>query len=177
MLHYFAYGSNLHPVRLTERVPSTTFVGAVELAHHDLAFHKKSHDGSGKCNLLHTGAESDRAHGAIYQLDPEHKALLDMYEGKGSGYMDSPLMVQHQGQNYSCFTYLAQPSHVVDHLQPYHWYKKLVLLGARYCQFPDSYLAAIESVKSIDDPDESRRKEHDVLIKKILHFCDDPLTG
>ena len=177
MLHYFAYGSNLHPVRLTERVPSTKFVGTVKLTHHDLAFHKKSHDGSGKCNLLYTGSESDRVHGAIYELDPGHKALLDRYEGKGSGYMDSPLKVQHQGQNYSCFTYLAQPSHIVDHLQPYHWYKKLVLLGAGYCQFPDSYLAAIESVKSIDDPDESRRKEHDVLIKKILRFCDDALTG
>ena len=80
-----------------------------------------------------------------------------------------------QGKSYNCFTYLAQPSHIVDHLQPYHWYKKLVLLGARYYQFPHSYLAAIESVKSIDDPDESRRKQHDVLIKKILRFCDDPL--
>lgn len=173
MLHYFAYGSNLHPVRLKERVPSIKLVGTVELAHHDLAFHKKSHDGSAKCNLLHTGVDSDRVHGAIYQLDPGHKTLLDWYEGKGSGYMDSPLKVQYQGQNYSCFTYIAQPSHIVDHLQPYHWYKKLVLLGARYCQFPHSYLAAIESVKSIDDPDLSRTNEHDVLIKKILRFRDD----
>lgn len=173
MLHYFAYGSNLHPVRLVERVPSARFVGTVELTHHDLLFHKKSHDGSGKCNLLRTGAESDRVHGAIYALDPEHKVLLDRHEGKGSGYMDNPLKVQHQGMDYSCFTYLAQPSYIVDHLQPYHWYKKLVLLGALYCQFPHSYVAAIESVKSIDDPDDSRRKEHDVLIKKILRFSDD----
>ena len=36
MLHYFAYGSNLHPVRLKERVPSIKLVGTVELAHHDL---------------------------------------------------------------------------------------------------------------------------------------------
>jgi hypothetical protein len=52
-----------------------------------------------------------------------------------------------------------------------------VLLGARYCQFPQSYLAAIESVKSIDDPDLSRTNEHDVLIKKILRFRDDSLSG
>ena len=170
MLHYFAYGSNLHPVRLTERVPSARFVGAVGLVHHDLAFHTISHDGSAKCNLLHTGADSDLVHGAIYQLAPEHKALLDEYEGRGSGYMDKPLQVQHQGQDYSCFTYLAQPSYIVDHLQPYHWYKKLVLLGAHYLQFPQSYLASIESIKSIDHPDLSRRKEPEVLIKKILDF-------
>jgi len=177
MLHYFAYGSNLHPVRLTERVPSAKLVGKVELAHHDLAFHKQSHDGSGKCNLLKTGAASDLVHGAIYELDPEHKDVLDQYEGKGFGYMDNSINVHHQGRNYSCFTYLAQPSHIVDHLQPYHWYKKLVLMGARYLQFPHSYVSSIESVKSIDDPNENRRNEHDVLIKKILHFRDTPLMG
>jgi hypothetical protein len=52
-----------------------------------------------------------------------------------------------------------------------------VLLGAHYLQFPHSYIAAIESVKSIDDPDESRTKEHDDLIRKILHFCDNPIPG
>ena len=176
MLHYFAYGSNLHPVRLMERVPSARLVGTVELGHHDLAFHKQSHDGSGKCNLLRTGDDSDLVHGAIYTLEPAHKEALDKYEGNGFGYTDNPINVHHQGQDYSCFTYLAQETHIVDHLQPYHWYKKLVILGARYLQFPHSYVASIESVNSIDDPDEIRRKEHDALIKKILHFCDNPLT-
>ena len=177
MLHYFAYGSNLHPIRLSERVPSANLVGTVELPHHNLAFHKQSHDGSGKCNLLYTGDESDLIHGAIYSLDPEHKERLDYFEGNGLGYIDKPIKVHHQGKDYNCFTYFAQPSHIADHLQPYHWYKDLVLLGARHLQFPDYYVSSIESVKSIDDPNEKRRKEHDALINKIHLFRDNPLTG
>ena len=41
MIHYFAYGSNLHPLRLTDRVHCADLVGSVELASHQLAFHKQ----------------------------------------------------------------------------------------------------------------------------------------
>ncbi len=41
MIHYFAYGSNLHPVRLIERVPSASLVGVIGISKHRLAFHKK----------------------------------------------------------------------------------------------------------------------------------------
>lgn len=176
MLTYFAYGSNLHPLRLTERVPSARMIGSVELANHRLAFHKRSHDGSGKCNLQQTGMGTDRVFGAIYDLDPEHKPLLDRHEGVGSGYLDEPLEIVYQGQTYDCFTYRAQTSHIVDHLLPYHWYKQLVLLGARYCEFPPAYIAAIEAVSSIDDADAERSEAHDVLIQKMLGFSDDSLS-
>ena len=75
VLYYFAYGSNLHPVRLLERVPSAQLVGGMlSWSQHRLAFHKKSQDGSSKCNLVHTGEESDEVYGAIYQMDSAHKA-------------------------------------------------------------------------------------------------------
>lgn len=113
--------------------------------------------------------------GAIYAFDPEHKPLLDRYEGVGSGYMDEPIEIVYQGQTYDCFTYRAQSSHIVDHLLPYHWYKQLVLLGTRYCQFPADYIAAIEAVSSIEDADAERCEAHDVLIQKMLSFSDDSL--
>ena len=169
MIHYFAYGSNLHPVRLRERVPSAKLVGATEFSKHCLSFHKKSHDRSGKCNLFHTGAESDLIYGAIYRIDPAHRSVLDRFEGKGNGYIDNQITLQFQRQEYSCFTYIAQESHIADDLKPYDWYKKLVILGARHMQFPDSYVSSIESVESMEDPDEVRRKEHDTLIEKIIN--------
>lgn len=168
MIHYFAYGSNLHPMRLMERVPSAKLVGVIELGKHSLTFQKKSNDGSSKCNLLKTGAETDLVYGAIYEVDPEHKSELDCFEGKGCGYIDSQIMLQHQGKEYTCFTYFAQRSHVFDNLKPYHWYKKLVVLGARYLQFPGSYVLSIEAVESVEDPDEERREEMDALIEKIV---------
>jgi len=170
MIHYFAYGSNLHPLRLKERVPSAELVGTVELKQYCLTFHKKSHDDSSKCNIIETDSKFDVVHGAIYKLKTEHKNNLDKFEGKGFGYLDSQILLHHEGQPYDCFTYLAQESHITDELKPYHWYKELVVLGAKYLQFPERYISSIESVKSIEDPDISRRKEKIGLINNIVKY-------
>ena len=170
MLYYFAYGSNLHPVRLTERVVSAELLGVVELSHYRLAFQKRGWDGSSKCNLVHTGHESDGIHGALYQIDSGHKPALDVFEGKGNGYDDRQLTVEFQGQDFSCFTYVAQTSHIENGLKPYHWYKELVVLGARHLQFPNAYVRSIESIESVEDPDETRREHHNLLIEKIVNF-------
>lgn len=168
MIYYFAYGSNLHPVRLTERVPSGELVGVASYPHHQLTFHKRSHDGSSKCNMFYSGSESDVVHGALYKINPEHKPALDRFEGLGNGYLDHQITVNCHGSEYPCFTYLAQPSHIVDNLRPYHWYKTLVVLGARYFEFPDSYIASIEAVASVEDPDMARKKEMDALIERMI---------
>ena len=170
MIYYFAYGSNLHPMRLRERVSSAELVGVAEHPNHKLTFHKKSNDDSSKCNMFSSGNESDLIHGAIYKLNPEHKNKLDKFEGKGYGYIDNQIMVKHNGNEYTCFTYLAQQSHIVDNLKPYHWYKKLVVLGAQYLEFPRSYISSIEVVESMEDPNQKRRKEKEVLIENIIKY-------
>lgn len=171
MIHYFAYGSNLHPLRLIERVPSASLIGVAGIRAHRLSFHKKGKDNSSKCNLLKTGSESDLVHGALYEIDPAHKAVLDGYEGNGFGYTDNSLAVEHNGREYSCFTYQAQESHIVEHLKPFHWYKELVVLGAIYLKFPQAYIASIRSVASVPDPDSQRRQEHESLIEKLADTC------
>lgn len=170
MIHYFAYGSNLHPLRLLERVPSANLVGPVQQSRHRLAFHKRGQDGSGKCNLFSTGSGSDLVYGALYTLDPEHKNALDRCEGLGCGYMENRITVQYQGRDYPCFTYIAEQSHIVDSLKPFHWYKQLVILGAKYLRFPDPYISAIEGVGSVDDPDAGRKKQGEALIAKITTY-------
>jgi hypothetical protein len=170
MLYYFAYGSNLHPVRLTARVSSANLLGTTRLAGHRLVFHKRGSDDSGKCTLQHTGSEADSVFGAIYKMAREHKILLDRIEGIGCGYSEHQVRVRHHEQEYDCFTYLAQPSHLVDNLLPYHWYKELVVIGAQYLQFPDTYIASIEMVDSVDDPVSERNKEHELLICMAKRF-------
>jgi hypothetical protein len=59
LLYYFSYGSNLHPVRLTERIFSATLIGTVKLKKYRLEFHKKRKDKSGKCNLMKSSLEND----------------------------------------------------------------------------------------------------------------------
>ena len=170
MINYFAYGSNLHPLRLMERVPSANLIGAAKLSKHVLAFHKKGRDDSGKCNLLKTGSEADLVHGAIYELDQEHKSLLDEFESRGCGYMDERINLFYEGKEYDCFTYYAQQLHIVENIKPYHWYKTLVLLGTRYLQLPHEYVNSIEQVESIEDANEERKLESEVLIEKIMEF-------
>ncbi len=53
-IKYFAYGSNMSSRRLMDRVPSAQFVSIGKLGEHRLRYHKKSKDGSGKCDIEHT---------------------------------------------------------------------------------------------------------------------------
>ena len=170
MVYYFAYGSNLHPMRLMQRVPSAKLIGVTEHPDHKLTFHKKSSDDSSKCNMFNSGNESDLIYGAIYKLKSEHKNGLDKFEGKGYGYIDRLITLKHNGIEYTCFTYIAQESHIADNLKPYHWYKKLVILGAQYLKFPGSYISSIEDVESMEDPDSTRRKEQEELIEIIINY-------
>ena len=169
-IHYFAYGSNLHPVRLIERVPSAVLIGVCELPGFRLTFHKKSNDGSSKCNMFSASKETDVVHGAIYEINNEHKQNLDKFEGKGYGYIDTQISILHDETQYNCFTYIAQQSHIVDNLAPYHWYKNMVILGAKYLNFPTNYVSLIESVISKEDPDEKRRKEKNILLERMTKF-------
>ena len=107
--------------------------------------------------MFNSAAESDVIYGAIYKLDHEDKKELDRFEGKGYGYIDNQILLKHNGNEYSCFTYLAQQSHIVDNLKPYHWYKNLVILGAQYLKFPERYISSIEEIESMEDPDQERR--------------------
>jgi len=170
VLYYFAYGSNLHPMRLIERVPSAELVDVVPLRQYRLAFEKKSQDGSSKCNLVRSDEKSDTVYGAIYHIDSSHKQTLDGFEGRGHGYLDDSLTVELQGKAYSCFTYFAQTSHIEHDLMPYHWYKNLVVLGAKHLQFPDVYVRSIQMIESVEDPDETRREHHNQLIEKMVNF-------
>ena len=170
MIHYFAYASNLHPMRLKERVPSAKLIGMTTLDSHRLTFHKRSVDGSSKCNIFDTGSATDVVHGAVYEIALEHKSDLDRFEGKGSGYIDNQIILSHKEQEYLCFTYVAQLSHIVDNLKPYHWYKEPIVLGANYLGFPDAYVSSVVSVESTEDPDQHRRLEKEALLHKMKSF-------
>ena len=162
--YYLAYGSNLHPRRLVERVPSAKALGVVELSCYRLAFHKRSSDGSGKCMFYSEQGNDHKLYCVLYQLDAREKPALDAVEGLGMGYIAEQIKVDFAGKSYKPFIYNVDPTFIVPDLLPYSWYKKLVLAGAKYHGFPASYIASIESVRSIVDQDEMRSSEHLVLL-------------
>jgi cupin 2 domain-containing protein len=162
-LHYFAYGSNLHPARLLARVPSAEFVEVAVWPDRELRFCKRSADGSAKCTLV--PALGSRAFGAVYRLEQADKSLLDGIEGLGQGYEEHwqglPL-----GEGVArTFHYAAADDYIEPSLQPYHWYKQMVLAGAHYHEFPARYIESIERVASIEDPDPLRRAQNEAILE------------
>ena len=160
-VRYAAYGSNLHPLRLAERIASARLFGTAFLPGWALRFHKLSKDGSGKCNIVPGG---DGVHLAIFDISPADKAVLDAIEGVGSGYLSRDLDVPGVGP---CAAYVAQASHVDDSLLPYDWYRQLVLLGAQANGFPSSYVDGIRAVPGRADPDRRRVALNRRLIEAI----------
>ena len=166
-VYYLAYGSNLHPLRLAARVTRARLLGAVEVPGHRLAFHKRGVDGSGKCHVYAEQEQSDRMHGVLYEIDKRGKATLDRDERKNRGYREQVVKVSLHGVTWEPYLYVAQSSHVDSGLIPYHWYKSLVLAGARYHGFPAEYVQAIEATPSIVDPNIERARENEELLKMM----------
>ena len=160
-MRYAAYGSNLHPVRLGERLPSARLLGTGHLPDWSLRFHKLSRDASGKCSIV---PGDNGVHFAIFDISEHDKLELDRIEGVGSGYAAASLHIPSFGD---CATYIAEATYVDDALRPYDWYREFVLAGAAFHDFPADYVARIAAVRAIPDPDLERRARQWALAERI----------
>lgn len=138
-------------------MPSCEPIGTATLPGHALKFHKRSKDGSGKCNAL-AADDSDSVVGVLFSFDPTDREKLDRAEGVGNGYNHTIVTVINvEGRRRKVLTYLADAEHIDDSLKPYAWYKELVLVGAREHDLPTEYVTAcIAPVEAIDDPNAAR---------------------
>ncbi len=152
---YFAYGSNMSTRRLQQRVRVVEVVTVAWLEGHRLKFHKKSHDGSAKCDIEQTGVAGDRVYGVVFRLPASDKPALDAMEDLGRSYAEKRVVVNSPaGEQYEAFTYYAL---VMDpYMKPYTWYKEHVLRGAREHHLPPDYIDRIERVAAEADADTER---------------------
>ena len=74
---YFGYGSNMPKARIEKRLGPVERLGAASLTGYTLRFHKRSKDGSGKCDALRTDNRDDRLWGALDRLSDEQVAKLE----------------------------------------------------------------------------------------------------
>lgn len=154
---YFAYGSNMCTGRLRARVPSATPVRTARLNGHAFHFHKKSDDGSGKGNALQTDNNEDVVWGVIFEIDRAQKQALDDAEGLGKGYREAATAVIDQtGIGHEVFMYVAEAASIDNALQPYSWYKRFVVEGARQHELPADYVVRLEAVFAAEDPKRER---------------------
>ena len=151
---YAAYGSNLHPRRLRERIRSATLRGTGFLQKYTLQFHKRGQDRSAKCGFSDCG---EGMHVAVFEIDDGDRKILDGIEGVGKGYDVDEISVPGLGK---CFTYTAARSHIDELLHPFDWYREMVLLGCLAHAFPAAYRERIAAIPVIEDPNAVRRKKN-----------------
>lgn len=155
---YFAYGSNLHPLRLAARLDRPRLLGAAVLAGHRLCFDKRGRDGSGKCTIE---PADDQVYGAVYALTPDDERRLDLIEGLGQGYDARAVVLDAWG---SVRTYVASPDARARGLPIFDWYLGLVLAGGHHLGFPAAYLARLSALPCIPDPEPERAALHATLL-------------
>ena len=139
--------------RINRRVQSACVISIAHLHGHSLKFHKKSIDGSAKCDIEFTQNPNDIVFGVVFNMLTSEKHILDAYEGLGNGYDEKYVsVVLPGGESVEATTYYA--THIDRTLYPYHWYKEHVLRGAREHALPTKHIETIETIPSVPDPDE-----------------------
>jgi len=166
-IHYFAYGSNMSTPRLRYRVPGCRFEFVARLPNYKLCFHKRSKDGSAKCNAFRTAEPTDAVIGVVYEIPTNEKPALDRAEGLGAGYHEEIVPVlSPEGEKVTVHAYIADASFIDDSIQPYSWYKNFVLAGAEEHRLPAEYVESrIGAVHAIRDPDPQREQARRAEIK------------
>lgn len=161
-LYYFAYGSNMHSGRFRTRVPSGRFIAAGYIEGYELRFHTLCDDGSGKCDAFKTSRLKDRVYGVIYEMDPSDKSFLDDYESVGKEYKIADIQavsLQRGKDPVAAFMYVALPQTYNTSIEPYDWYKDIVVAGAHEHHLPETYIQSIEQVPAKVDPDTERSRK------------------
>lgn len=143
-LKYFAYGSNLHPELMVERVPSARFLTVARLPGHQLRFHKRGGDGTGKCNAFATGNPLDELLGVLWEMASQDLPLLD--EVESYGYERREVQIVSSRGLVEAFSYFGLADFLDDSLRPNARYKDSVVLGARHWGLPKKHLSWLEAL-------------------------------
>ncbi len=164
MLYYFAYGSNMYHARLQARVPSARPMGTAVLDGYRLVVHKKSNDGSLKCDLV--AAEDTQAYGVLFEMKASELPLLDKAEGVGFGYVRVERTLLYKEEAQQAFLYLAQPAYIESKGLPYDWYMQFVLQGAIQNQLPAFYIREIEKIQHKADMNQERAQKNAEILRR-----------
>lgn len=157
----FAYGSNMNLNRLIKRVHSAVKITNAFLSGYRLVCNKVSKDGSAKANIIKTDNLAELVWGVLFSININEKTLLDKAEGLGMGYNEDKLtFFDDAGNTYMAQVYIADSKAIDNNLFPYDWYKEFIVSGAILNKLPAEYISQIQSISSVRDHDEERRKEN-----------------
>lgn len=154
---YFAYGSNMSTSRLRtpQRAPSATIRSVGRLPGHDLRFHKRSEDGSGKADAFQTKRSDDVVWGVVFECSDADLHSLDLCEGAQYRRVLTTVSVSHDDIQpdsiVEAWVYIAEHAAIDPAANPHEWYKRHVIDGAREHGLPAEYIARLERVRTTAD--------------------------
>ena len=140
---YFAYGSNMSPSRLRDRVPQIEPLGRACLIDWRLCFDKPSRDGSAKANIRRQAKEV--VWGVLWQIEEQDWAILDRFE-PGYERVDCPVAPDLGQPTRAAVTYVY-PGPICD-TPPFDWYLDHLLEGARAYDLPATWQRKLEAVRA-----------------------------
>jgi gamma-glutamylcyclotransferase (GGCT)/AIG2-like uncharacterized protein YtfP len=139
---YFAYGSNMDPVRMRIRCPGATSLGPALLRDHRLTFRRWLAWRTGIGHVERAHGES--VWGVLWEIDDGHERRLDRYEAVGRGlYTREFVQVEHSGSLVESLIYLATPE---GYKRPSRRYLALLVRGAKHHGLPADYQAALRGL-------------------------------
>lgn len=150
----FAYGSNMCLGRLLDYKVHPEGPGQpAQLRGYVLRLNKlgrRRGRRSGKGNIEQCAAET--VWGVLYKIPDHELTVLDA--GEGPGYQRVRLRVESSDGPVDAWVHVAkEPSNDPD-LRPYGWYKRFIVEGARSHDLPAEYIAKLEAIEAVDDPDQ-----------------------
>ncbi|KAK3283933.1 hypothetical protein CYMTET_8389 [Cymbomonas tetramitiformis] len=152
----FAYGGNLDPQRMAERVGSFNLREYACLKNWKVCFEKQAGDGSGYANIVKS--EGDVVEGALYEIEPAAIRALDRYEGVASGHYRrvKATVITKQSGDRECWLYVAEQSRCQRGLRPRREYLNHLLKGQDI--FTSFYTDRLRNVPVHDSTQESAER-------------------
>jgi hypothetical protein len=147
-VNYFAYGSNMHPHRLTERVGKLEPGVAARLTGYRIVFNKiGSKDRSAKANIEIGDADSG-VWGVLWVLSETQFEEICKIE---QGYKVLDVELRHESSPISGKTLIALNDFIDNSLKPLNWYMRFVIDGARISGLPKDHIASLQEIQAIND--------------------------
>ena len=124
------------------------------LKRHKLSFRKRSQDRSGKADVVSSMSRDAHVWGVLYDVGAQDLVRLDAGE-QGYQRQRSRILLRN-GRRARVWIYVSTRDQRDESLRPYTWYKRFLVEGAKEHQLPKSYIASLEGIIAIQDPDRER---------------------
>jgi gamma-glutamylcyclotransferase len=171
-MKYFAYDDKMLTTIFQEILPEVRLVGIGQIKGYEIFFHNRDKaDQSGKCNLIKSKDSEHVIYGVVYEVLSREKHQLDKAQSLGYGNQEITVKVmpasegRHEQLNALtepcyAFTYVAHKDSIFEDLEPFSWYKNLVIEGAKEHCLPEIYVHYLQAIEAAVDSNKTREQQN-----------------